>query len=36
MKGNDNNEASDTNWDATGDDTEEEEQWCGAPECDQR
>ena len=36
MKGNDNNDASDAVWDEMSDDTEKEEQWCGAPECDQR
>ena len=37
MKGNDNEDAGNANQDEMGDDTvTEEEQWCGAPECDQR
>ena len=38
IKRNDNEYASNANQDEMGDDTvtEEEQQWCGAPECDQR
>ena len=36
IKRNDNEDTINANQDEMGDDTEEEEQWCGAPECDQR
>ena len=36
IKRNDNEDTSNANQDEMGDDTEKEEQWCGAPECDQR